>query len=193
MTNPWTLLDSEERYANAWIRLEHRRVLKPNGEPGVYGIVRFRKLAVGVLPLHADGSVALVGQWRVPLDAYSWEIPEGGAEPGESPEACAARELEEEAGLVAGCLQEVLRMHLSNSVTDEAAVCYLATDMRPGRFAPDDTEVLQHRRAPFMEVLAEVLDGRITDSLTVATVLRVHHMATTGALPADLAEAALGR
>lgn len=193
MMNPWTLLDCEERYANPWIRLEHCRVLKPNGAPGVYGIVRFQKLAVGALPVHADGAVTLVGQWRVPLSAYSWEMPEGGAEPGEAPDACAARELEEEAGLVAGHLQEVLRMHLSNSVTDEAAVCYLATDLRPGRAAPDETEVLQQRRVPFMEALAEALDGRITDSLTVATLLRVHHMATTGALPAELARVVLGR
>jgi hypothetical protein len=84
-------------------------------------------------------------------------------------------------------------MDLSNSITDEAAIIFLATGLQPGQERPEATEVLRHRRAPFMEVLARVIDGRIRDSLTVAAVLRAHHMAVTGALPPDLAAAMLGK
>jgi len=116
----------------------------------------------------------------------------GGAEPGEDPELCARRELAEETGLQAGRLQLVLRMDLSNSLTDEVASCYLATELTAGEARPEETEVLKRLRAPFGDVLGRVVDGRIRDSMTVATVLRAHHMAVTGELPAALAQAMLG-
>jgi 8-oxo-dGTP pyrophosphatase MutT (NUDIX family) len=191
--DPWTVLDERRVYDNPWIALDERNVLTPGGRPGIYGIVRFKRRAIGVLPIEPDGSVHLVGQWRPPLDLYSWEMPEGGAEPGEPAEDCARRELAEETGLVAGRLRFVLRMHLSNSVSDEEGICFLATELTPGVASPEDTEVLAHRRIPFAAALAEALSGKITDSLTVATLLRAHHMAVEGDLPDDLAGAMLGR
>jgi 8-oxo-dGTP pyrophosphatase MutT (NUDIX family) len=155
--------------------------------------MRPRRLAVGVLPIEPDGSVHLVGQWRFPLARYSWEMPEGGADPGEAPLECAKRELEEETGLRAGSFEIVLEMDMSNSLTDERAVIYLATDLTAGVAQPEEVEVLRHRRAHFLDVLARVVDGRIRDSLTVAAVLRAHHMAVTGALPKPLADAMLAR
>jgi 8-oxo-dGTP pyrophosphatase MutT (NUDIX family) len=118
-------------------------------------------------------------------------MPEGGAEPGEPPLDCARRELEEETGLSAGSFQRVLEIDLSNSLTDEQGVIFLATDLTHGAAQPETVEVLRHRRAHFQEVLARVADGRIRDSLTVAAVLRAHHMAVTGQLPPDLAAAML--
>lgn len=190
--NPWTVQAIRRVYETPWIAVDAADVLTPAGRPGVYGLVRFKNRAVGVLPIEDDGTVHLVGQYRLAIGRYSWEMPEGGAPEGESPEACARRELEEEAGLVAGRLEQVLQMHLSNSVTNEEAFCFLAFDLRPGDFAPEETEVLAHRRLPFREALAEALDGRITDSMTVATLLRAHHMATIGVLPPHLARAMLG-
>jgi len=189
--NPWTVQATRVVYENPWLAVEHNDVLNPAGAPGQYGIVRFRKHAVGVLPIEPDGAVHLVGQFRLPLDRYCWEMPEGGAEPGEDLEACARRELAEETGLSAERLVQVLSLHLSNSVTDEAATCYLAFGLTQGAAAPEESEVLGCRRAPFAEALAEALDGRITDALTVATLLRAHHMATIGALPSDIARAIL--
>ncbi len=190
--NPWRFIAARVAFDNPWITLVEQDVIDPAGVARVYGIVRFRKLAVGVLPVDDAGRVHLVGQWRVPLARYSWEMPEGGCEAGEDPLACARRELEEEAGIRAARLETILEMDLSNSVTDERAVCYLATGLTAGVMAPEPVEVLRNRTAPFAEVLEEVVAGRIRDALTVATVLRAYHMAGSGVLDPALARAMLG-
>jgi ADP-ribose pyrophosphatase YjhB (NUDIX family) len=190
--DPWTITGVTRPFENEWMAIDTYAVIHPGGAAGAYSVVRPRRVAVGVLPIEADGSVHLVGQWRFPLGRYSWEMPEGGAEPGESALDCARRELEEETGLTAGSFIPALEMDLSNSLTDERAVMFLATDLKPGRAQPEATEVLRHRRARFRDVLARAVDGRIRDSMTVAAVLRAHHMAVTGELPASLAAAMLG-
>jgi len=191
--DPWRVDGVEAAFENDWFRIDRHRVIHPGGAAGVYSVIRVVRLAVGVLPIETDGRVHLVGQWRFPLGRYSWEMPEGGAEPGEAARACAARELAEETGLRAGALRPVLEMDLSNSLTDERAVVFLATELSAGAAQPDATEVLARRTAPFMEVLARATDGRIRDAMTVAAVLRAHHMAVTGALPQALAAAMLGQ
>lgn len=191
-TNPWRIDATRTVYENPWIRLVEHDAVDPAGVRKPYGVVRFKKLAVGVLPVDERGRVHLVGQWRVPLGRYSWEMPEGGCEPGEEPETSARRELEEEAGLRASSLAPILEMDLSNSVTDERAMIFLATGLTPGRLAPEPVEVLKNRTAPFAEVLEDVAAGRIRDSLTVAAVLRAYHMAHTGAVDPALARAMLG-
>ena len=190
--NPWRLGAARTAFENAWLHLVAQDVTDPVGVARVYGIVRFKKLAVGVLPIDDAGRVHLVGQWRVPLARYSWEMPEGGCEPGEDSEACARRELEEEAGLRAAHLQPILEMDLSNSVTDEKAVCYLATGLTTGVLAPEPVEVLRNRSAPFAKVLQEVTAGRIRDAMTVAAMLRAYHMLKSGGLDPRLAQAMLG-
>jgi 8-oxo-dGTP pyrophosphatase MutT (NUDIX family) len=191
--NPWKCQGVTRSFENEWFAIDTHEVIHPGGAAGRYAVVRPRRLAVGVLPIGADGRVHLVGQWRFPLGRYSWEMPEGGAEPGEAPEACAARELAEETGLRAGRLAPILAVDLSNSLTDEKGVVFLALELEAGAAKPEPTEVLRRRTAPFMEVLARVIDGRIRDSLTVAAVLRAHHMAVTGELPSALARAMLGQ
>ncbi|WP_395644408.1 NUDIX domain-containing protein [Terricaulis sp.] len=191
--NPWTITGMTQPFANDWFRIDAHDVIHPNGQPGTYGVIRIRRLAVGVLPIEPDGRVHLVGQWRFPLGRYSWEMPEGGAEPGEPALACAKRELAEETGFTAGKLEPILEMDMSNSLTDEMAVIFLATDLRPGAARPEPTEVLKRRSAPFADVLERVADGRLRDSMTVAAVLRAHHMAITGRIAPGLARAMLGR
>lgn len=191
--DPWTVKTVTRPFENDWFAVDAHEVIHPGGADGAYTVVRVRRLAVGVLPIEPDGTVHLVGQWRFPLGRYSWEMPEGGAEPSEEPLACARRELEEETGFRAARFELILALDMSNSLTDEQAIVYLATGLTPGAAQPEATEVLKHRSAPFAEVLARALDGRIRDSLTVAALLRAHHMAVTGALPADLAGAMLGR
>ncbi|MBP6688881.1 MAG: NUDIX hydrolase [Hyphomonadaceae bacterium] len=189
--NPWIVKGVTQAFANDWFRIDEHDVIRPDGAKGYYGVIRVRRLAVGVLPIDAEGCVHLVGQWRFPLGRYSWEMPEGGAEPGEDARGCAERELAEETGLRAREWVQILEMDLSNSLTDEQAVIFIATDLSPGEVDPDPTEVLKSRKAPFSEVLERVADGRIRDSLTVAAVLRAHHMAVTGQLPAALTAAML--
>jgi 8-oxo-dGTP pyrophosphatase MutT (NUDIX family) len=171
--NPWTRLARRVAYENPWITVWHDDVLRPDGRPGVYGVVHFRNLAVGVVALDEQDRVLLVGQYRYPLDLYSWEIPEGGAAAGEDPLAAAQRELREETGCTAAHWQELLRAHLSNSVSDELAILYLARGVTGGTAAPEGTERLQVKWLPFAEALAMVGRGEITDAMAVMALQRV--------------------
>ena len=172
-TGPWLRHSRRVAYENAWITIWHDEVTRPDGAPGVYGIVHFTNLAVGIVAIDAEDRVLLVGQHRYALDAYSWEIPEGGVPDGESPLEGARRELREETGVDAADWVELARSHLSNSVSDELAILYLATGLTTGVATPDGTEALDVRWLPFDEVLAMTFDGRITDALTVLAIQRV--------------------
>jgi 8-oxo-dGTP pyrophosphatase MutT (NUDIX family) len=181
--NPFVTLSSRRVYDNPWIRVTEHAIQKPRGGQGIYGVVHYKNRAIGVVP-YADGMVWLVGQFRYPLDRYCWEIPEGGAPEGESAEACARRELAEETGLVAGRLDKLFSMHLSNSVSDEIAHVYLATELTSGPTRWEDTEELTVRKVSLDEWIARVLSGEITDSMTVAAAFRLHAMQLLGQLPA---------
>jgi len=170
---PWIRRSRRVAYENAWITVWHDEVTRPDGAPGMYGVVHFANLAAGVLALDASDRVLLVGQHRYALDAYSWEIPEGGVPAGETALDGARRELLEETGVEAADWRELARAHLSNSVSDELAVLYLATGLTEGAASPDGTEDLARRWVPFEQVLAMILDGRITDAMTVIAVERL--------------------
>ena len=185
--NPWTILLTRPVYENRWIRVVEHEVLNPAGKPGIYGVVHLQNLATGVIPIDEDGCTTLVGQYRFPLKAYSWEIPEGGGDPGVDPLESARRELAEETGLIAREWLPILRMHLSNSVTDETAYCFLAWDLEQGIARPEDTEELQVRRLPFAEAYAMAMRGEITDAMAVASLMKVRLMALEGALPEAVA------
>jgi 8-oxo-dGTP pyrophosphatase MutT (NUDIX family) len=160
-------------YENPWLTLWHDDVTRPDGAPGIYGVVHFANLAAGVLVLDDDDRVLLVGQHRYPIDAYSWEIPEGGVPAGETALDGARRELREETGVEASDWRELARVHLSNSVTDELAILFIATGLTHGVATPDGTEDLAIRWMPFADVLAMTLDGRISDAMTVVAVERL--------------------
>jgi 8-oxo-dGTP pyrophosphatase MutT (NUDIX family) len=170
---PWTRRSRRVAYENPWITVWHDEVDQPDGSPGIYGVVHFENSAVGVVVLDDEDRVVLVGQHRYTLGAYSWEIPEGGVPPGESPLHGAARELREETGVEATDWRELLRYHLSNSITDETGVVYTARALRHGEPDPDPTEELAIRWLPFDEAMAMIADGRITDALTIMGLQRV--------------------
>lgn len=148
-------------------------MINPSGNPGIYGKVHFKNRAIGVIPLDAEMNTYLVGQYRFVLNAYSWEMPEGGGPLDEEPLEAAKRELLEETGLKAGEWTELLRMHLSNSVSDELSIVYLARVLEQFEPEPEDTEQLIIQKVPFGEVYQMVCDGEITDSMTVAAILKV--------------------
>jgi 8-oxo-dGTP pyrophosphatase MutT (NUDIX family) len=179
--NPFRTLSSRTVYDNPWIRVVEHQVVKPRGGEGIYGVVHFKNRAVGVVP-YDRGKIWLVGQYRFPLGFYSWEIPEGGAPPGESLEACAERELREETGLSAGRLSKLFSMHLSNSVSDEEAHVFLATELSQGAAAPEDTEELSVKALPLAEVMALIEQGVISDSITVAAMFRIALLEREGRL-----------
>ena len=184
--NPWTILTTRPVYDNPWIRLTEHQVLNPRGRPGIYGVVHMKNLALGVLPIDDDGCTTLVGQYRFPLEAYSWEMPEGGGALDVPAEDSVRRELKEETGLVAEHWLELVRLHLSNSVTDEYARGFVAWGLSQHLAEPEDTEDLRLRRIPFAEVVEMVGAGAITDAMTVATVLRLEVNRLKGQLPEAL-------
>ncbi len=160
-------------YENPWITVWHDEVTRPDGSPGIYGVVHFDNLAAGVVAIDDDDRIVLVGQHRYTLDEDSWEIPEGGVSPSEGPLFGIQRELREETGLVASEWRELCRVDLSNSVTDERAVLFVATGLTSGVADPEPSEDLDIRWVPFDEALAMTLDGRIRDVLSVVALQRV--------------------
>lgn len=172
--NPWTTLSSRLVYSNKWIELTEHEVINPSGGKGIYGKVHFKNKAIGIIPVDENGYTWLVGQFRYTLDAYSWEIPEGGGPLHESPLAAAQRELEEETGLRAGKWTELMRIHTSNSVTDEEGIIYLAEQLTEGPSKPEETEGdLIVKKLPLTEAIAMVMRGEITDSMSVAALLKI--------------------
>ena len=171
--NPWQIKSEKQVYDNPWISLTEYQVINPSGNPGIYGKVHFKNRAIGIVPLDADLNTYLVGQYRFTLNQYCWEIPEGGGPLDENPLDAAKRELLEETGLVAANWTEIQTMHLSNSVTDECCIIYTATGLQQHEPEPEDTEQLMVKKVPFDEVYRMVCNGEITDSVTVAAILKV--------------------
>ena len=170
--NPWTTLKSEKVYDSPWIGLTKHDVLNPNGNPGTYSVVHFKNIALGVLPLDKEYNTWIVGQYRYPINQYSWEIPEGGGKRDVPPLDSAKRELLEETGITATKWTRVQEMYLSNSASDEYCILYIAQDLSFGEAHPEDNEELICKRIHFNELYKMVEDGDITDSLTVAIVLK---------------------
>jgi 8-oxo-dGTP pyrophosphatase MutT (NUDIX family) len=172
--NPWKTLGESVKYDNKWITVTEYQVLNPSGRPGIYGKVHFKNQAIGIVALDEHDNTWLVGQYRFTLDAWSWEIPEGGGPLDQTPLEAAQRELREETGLVARQWTRIMQLHTSNSVTDEVGYIFLAEDLQQLEANLEETEAdLKVWKLPFVEALQLVLDGKITDSLSVMAILKV--------------------
>jgi len=171
--NPWKTKSKKEVYRNPWIVVEDHEAINPSGGESQYGVVKFQNLAVGVVALTEDAQTYLVGQHRYPLDSYSWEIPEGGCPIGTDPLKSAKRELVEETGITAKMYERIATLFLSNSVTDEKAIVYLATDLTMGESEPEPTENITVKKLPFKEAFNMVMAGEIQDAISVAAILKV--------------------
>lgn len=172
-SSQWKTRRREVVYTNPWIEVSHSDVETPTGTDGVYGVVHFKNLAVGIIPIDEEDHTWLVGQYRYPSCVWSWEIPEGGAPVGTDPVETAHRELKEEVGLTAGTMTPLMTTWLSNSVTDEFGHLYVATDLSTTERSPDETEDLEIVRLPLAEAVAMALRGELQDSLTVMGLLRL--------------------
>jgi 8-oxo-dGTP pyrophosphatase MutT (NUDIX family) len=180
--NPWKIISEKNLYNNPWIQLTEFDVINPSGGKGIYGKIHFKNRAIGVVAMDENLNIWLVGQYRFPIDQYSWEIPEGGGLVGVDPLEGAKRELLEETGLVAKTWVPMLKMHLSNSVSDELAIVYLATDLTQHTAEPEETEQLQIKKLPFETVFEMVENELITDSMTVAAVYKIKLLLLEGKL-----------
>jgi len=169
----WQTKTSTTVYENPWIKISHDEVITPKNTDGIYGVVHFKNTAIGVVPVDDEGNTWLVKQSRYTLNQYTWEIPEGGCPGGESPLAAAKRELEEEVGLVARDWQQLMTMHLSNSVTDEFCVVFVARGLSAGMQQLEATEDIEVRKLPLREAIDMVKRGDITDGISVAALLRL--------------------
>jgi len=170
--DPWTRISKETAFETHWIKVESHDCLDPAGNPATYGTVHFKNKAVGIIP-YEDGLITLVGQYRFPLREYSWELPEGGCPEGSTPLEAAKRELKEETGLSAQNFKPFMKLHLSNSITDEWAIVYLATGLTQGEAQPEDSEVLRLRKITLEDLIEEIEDGKITDAITVAAAYKL--------------------
>ncbi len=175
--NPWTTLSGEVKYDNRWITVTEYQVINPSGGKGIYGKVHFKNKAIGIVPIDKDLNTWLVGQYRYTLNAWHWEIPEGGGNLTQDPLENAKRELQEETGLKASSWTQIIHLHTSNSVTDEEGHIFLAEDLKQGSNALEETEAdLKVWKLPLKDALEMVLNGKITDSLSIMAILKVARM-----------------
>ena len=171
--NKWNTIYRQNMYENPWIRVSEDMVVNPSDKPGIYGTIHFKNLAIGIIPIDQEGNTYLVGQYRYPLDIYSWEIPMGGGSLANSPLESAKRELQEETGFTANKWTEIAKVHTSNSVTDEEGIVYIAEELQAGETNFDETEDLQIKKVSLAEAVEMVMNNEITDSISMVGLLKV--------------------
>lgn len=169
----WKTITSKTVYQNPWISVDHREVITPGGGEGIYGLVRFKNKAIGIVALDNDNYIYLVGQYRYPLKSYSWEIPEGGGPLNEDPLDAAKRELREETGLVASDWEKIGRLHTSNSATDEEGFIFLAQNLQQFEQETEDTEEIEVMKVHLKKAVEMVINAEITDSISMCAILLV--------------------
>ena len=191
---PWTITAQRQVYDNPWIAVQEYDVLRPDGSPGLYGVLEPKHLAVGVVPIFPNGDTVLVGQYRFALDEHSWECPEGGGALNEDPVVSARRELEEETGCRAEHWLELHRFAVSNSVTSERAVGFLAWGLSEGEPCREASEAdMVVKRLPFHKAYLMAMCGEISDAFSIMMLGKAEYLARTGALPETIARAMLDR
>lgn len=173
MKNHWKTINKKLIYSNPWIVLEEHEVITPGGREGIYGKVLFKNKAAAIIPLDEELNTWIVGQFRYTLGEYSWEIPMGGGQLGQSILENAKRELKEETGLTAAKWNMIMKIHPSNSVTNEEGYVFLAEDLIQGETEFEDTEDLEIQKLPLAEAIDKVMNGEITDAISVAGLLKV--------------------
>ncbi len=169
----WKTRSSKVIFDNPWMTVLEDRVVNPSGGENDYGHVRFKNRAVAIIPIDDANNTWLVGQDRYTLAEYSWELPMGGAPKNEDPLEAAKRELREETGIRAARWTELMRLHTSNSITDEEGLVFVAKELSHGETEFEETEKLEIRRLPLTEAIAMAVNGEITDAISVAALLRI--------------------
>jgi ADP-ribose pyrophosphatase len=170
-----TLLATDRIYSGRVVNLERDTVRFPDGSVGTLEMLRHPG-ASAVLPFlddpaSPDPRVVLIRQFRHAADGFIWEIPAGRLDPGEAPEACARRELEEEAGYRARGLRALTTIYTTPGFTDERIHLFLAHDLEEGAHHREADEFMEVHRLTWSDVMARVRSGEINDGKTLAAVL----------------------
>lgn len=180
--NPWRTIQSKTIHSTPWLQVNVHNVLTPANTPSQYTTVNFNGVAVGVIALDENYNTWIVGQWRYPINQYSWEIPEGGANKNEEPLLAAQRELAEETGITAKKWTPLMEFFVSNSATDEHAFIFIAQDLEFAPPKPDLDEDLQQKKIPFSELVNLTMNGKIFDSISIAAILKTHLLIQNGTI-----------
>jgi len=156
------------------VHLSVDRVELPNGKTTELEVISHPG-AAAMVPLSEDGEVLLVRQYRYATGSWLLEVPAGKLDPGEEPEVCAAREVEEEIGYRAGELISLGWIWTTPGFTDEKIWLYLARGLEPAEQNLQTDEVLTVESIPFAEAVAKVHGGEICDGKSICALLRAEH------------------
>lgn len=167
----WQTLRSRTAYENNWIRVREDAVLRPDGSPGVYGVVEVRSPAVFVVPVTAAEEVVLIEVDRYAIGGLSLEVPAGGTD-GDETLAAAGRELREETGLAAESLVDLGPVYSLNGVSDAPGRVVLATGLHPVGGAEQEVEgIAGVRTVAVPDLVGLIAAGEITDNESLGALL----------------------
>ncbi len=170
-----TLISSERRYTGRIINLDLDTVRFPDGSSGTLEMIRHPGASAVVPflddPASADPQILLLRQFRHAADGYIWEIPAGRLDPGEIPEECARRELEEETGMRAGRIEHLLTIFTTPGFTDERIHLFLASVLTAGPHRREVDEFMELVPTRWSAAMELIRTGEITDGKTLTALL----------------------
>ena len=171
------LVSSQRIYTGRILNLDLDSVRFPDGSVGELEMIRHPGASAVVPfvndPRTDDPDVLMIHQFRHAADRYVWEIPAGRLDPGEQPEACARRELEEEAGVLPAALHRLTTIFTTPGFTDERIHLFLATGLSPGTARREADEFVEVRQVRWSRVLTLIDEGEIVDGKTLVSLLFV--------------------
>ncbi len=170
MTDEPTVTNSRIVYENPWMRLREDNLRLPDGSAGLYGVVEKPDFAT-VVPIHADGRIELVEQYRHPVGRRLWELPMGALNdrPDATPEEIARTELREETGLTAGHLEHVHQFFQAPGYATQTCHLFVATDLRRGSSDREAGEQdMRLGQFTIDEVMAMIQNGQFGDGVSIA-------------------------
>jgi len=167
---PFRTLSSREVWSCPWYRVRQDDIVTPNGQDGVYHVIE-KADAVWIVPVTADGQIAMVRQYRYTVDDWCWEIPAGSLKPGQTADEAAQEELSEEVGGIAERLDFIGRFYPANGICNETGFFFLATGVALGATHHEAAEVMEVHLFTIEEALAMAQEGQITDGPSALALL----------------------